>query len=117
MPGLCEVAVNWRSIGGQLAVKGLNLADRLNDTKYRHGAASTAGRELTVLRTALGYAHRNGKLIDRPFVELPPRPPGRDRWLTRSEAAALLWESRRDPHCHVDVIIEAIDALIEIANG
>lgn len=60
-------------------------------------AASTAGRELTVLRAALGYAHKNGKLVDKPFVELPPRPPGRDRWLTRSEAAALLRCSRHDP--------------------
>lgn len=58
----------------------------------------TAARELTVLRAALGYAHKNGKLVDRPFVELPPKQPGRDRWLTRSEAARLLWESRRDPH-------------------
>jgi integrase len=59
--------------------------------------ASTAGRELTVLRAALGYAVTNGKLIDRPFVEIPSRPPGRDRWLTRAEFARLLWESRRDP--------------------
>jgi integrase len=58
---------------------------------------STAARELIVLRAALGYAHKNGKLIERPFVELPSRGPGRDRWLTRPEAARLLWESRRDP--------------------
>lgn len=58
----------------------------------------TAARELTVLRAALGYAHKNGKLIERPFVELPSKQPGRDRWLTRPEAARLLWESRRDPN-------------------
>lgn len=56
----------------------------------------TAARELTILRAALGYAHKNGKLIDPPFVELPPRGPSRERWLTRSEVAALLRESRRD---------------------
>lgn len=60
--------------------------------------SSTTGRELTALNAALGYAHKNGKLIDRPFVEIPQRPPPRDRWLTRGEAARLLWESRRDPH-------------------
>jgi integrase len=59
---------------------------------------ATAGRELTTLNAALGYAHKNGKLIERPFVEIPQRPPPRDRWLTRAEAARLLWESRRDPH-------------------
>lgn len=65
--------------------------------RERGASESSAARELTTLRAALGHAHKNGKLIDRPFVELPSRPPGRDRWLTRSEAARLLWESRRDP--------------------
>jgi len=75
---------------------------------------STAGRELTVLRAALGYAHKNGKLLDRPFVELPARPPGRDRWLTRKEAAALLWESRRDEQArgHLPLFI-----LLGLATG
>lgn len=77
-------------------------------------AESTAARELTVLRAALGYAHKNGKLLDRPFVELPPRPPGRDRWLTRDEAARLLWESRKDPQAsgHLPLFI-----LLALATG
>jgi len=76
--------------------------------------ASTAGRELTVLRAALGYAVTNGKLVDRPFVEIPSRPPGRDRWLTRSEVAKLLWESRRDPQArlHLPLFI-----LLALATG
>lgn len=75
---------------------------------------STAARELTVLRAALGHAHKNGKLIDRPFVELPPRGPGRDRWLIRDEAAALLWESRKDPQArgHLPLFI-----LLGLATG
>jgi integrase len=77
-------------------------------------AEATAGRELTTLRAALGYAHKNGHLLDRPFVELPQRPPGRDRWLTRSEAARLLWESRREPHArhHLPLFI-----LLGLATG
>jgi integrase len=77
-------------------------------------AASTAARELTVLRAALGYAHRNGKLLERPFVELPPRPPGRDRWLTIGEAAGLLRQSRRDPQArgHLPLFI-----LLGLATG
>lgn len=75
---------------------------------------ATAARELSTLRAALGYATRNGKLIDRPFVELPQRPPGRDRWLTRSEVAALLWESRKTPHArgHLPLFI-----LLALATG
>lgn len=65
--------------------------------RERKAAPASAARELTVLRAALGYAHKNGKLIDLPFVELPPRPPGRERWLTRDEAAGLLRASRKDP--------------------
>lgn len=75
---------------------------------------ATAARELSTLRAALGYAHKNGKLVDRPFVELPQRPPGRERWLTRGEVARLLWESRKTPHArgHLPLFI-----LLALATG
>lgn len=77
---------------------------------------ATSGRELTVLRAALGYAHDNGKLVEdcRKHVEIPPQPPSRDRWLARSEAARLLWESRRDSQArgHLPLFI-----LIALATG
>lgn len=57
----------------------------------------TAARELIVLRAAVNYSVKNGYLTAAPFVKLPPKQPGRERWLTRSEAARLLWESRREP--------------------
>lgn len=109
-------AASSASTGGARA-RGLDTPAPATDSAglTRHGvAASTAGRELTVLRAALGYAHKNGKLLDRPFVELPPRPPGRDRWLTRPEAAALLRESRRDPQArlHLPLFI-----LLALATG
>lgn len=76
----------------------------------------TAGRELTVLRAALGFAHDNGKLVEdcRKHVEIPPQPPSRDRWLDRPEAARLLWESRRDPQArgHLPMFI-----LLALATG
>jgi integrase len=64
----------------------------------RNVAYSTVARELIVLRAAINYAHKNGRLVEPPFVEVPSlnlQPPPRDRWLTRSEVARLLWESRR----------------------
>lgn len=79
-------------------------------------AASTAGRELTALRSALGYAAKNGKLVEdcRKHVELPTRPPSRDRWLTRDEAAALLRQSRHESHSrlHLPLFI-----LLALATG
>lgn len=75
---------------------------------------STAGRELAILRAALGHATKNGKLVDRPFVELPSKQPGRDRWLTRDEAAALLRASRQErlSRGHLPLFI-----LIALATG
>jgi len=55
----------------------------------------TIRRELTVLRAALNYAVGEGRLTYAPVVHLPPPAPPRDRWLTRSEAAALLRQARR----------------------
>jgi integrase len=54
----------------------------------------TLRRELGILRAALNHAVKHERLKDAPFIQLPPAPPGRERWLTRNEAARLLWHSR-----------------------
>jgi integrase len=56
----------------------------------RSRSSGTVRRELGVLRAAINYAHRIGRLTRTVAVELPERPPPRDRWLTRDEAARLL---------------------------
>jgi integrase len=66
----------------------------------RHRAPRSAGtvrRELGVLRAAINFGHRIGRLTRPVAVELPPRPEARDRWLTRDEAARLLRASLRSP--------------------
>ncbi len=59
----------------------------------RQRAPGTTRRELTTLRAAVNYAV--GRISDetRP-VTLPPKPQGKDRWLTRHEAARLLNAAR-----------------------
>lgn len=57
-------------------------------------ADGTLRRELGILRAALNHAVREQRLTYAPFVKLPPPPKGRDRWLTRSEAARLLNAAR-----------------------
>jgi len=47
-------------------------------------------RELVTLRAALRWAVRERWIAAAPYVELPPAPPARDRWLTREEADRLL---------------------------
>ena len=60
----------------------------------RDRSVGTARRELGVLRAAINYAHRNGRLTRPVAVDLPERPEPRDRWLTRTEAARLIRAAR-----------------------
>jgi len=60
----------------------------------RDRSAGTVRRELGVLRAAINWSHKGGKLTRPVAIELPERPEPRDRWLTRSEAAKLLQASR-----------------------
>jgi integrase len=55
----------------------------------------TLRRELNVLQAAINYAHKEGYILYAPRVTLPEKPPSRDRWLTRDEAAKLLWAAHR----------------------
>jgi integrase len=56
-------------------------------------------RDLETLRAAIYYWHEHKhRLPEVPTVVLPDPPEGRERWLTRSEAAHLLWAARRTPH-------------------
>jgi integrase len=61
---------------------------------WRQRSDGTVRRELGVLKAALNFAHEEGRLTVVPHVELPEKPEGRDRWLTRSEAARLLNAAR-----------------------
>jgi integrase len=57
----------------------------------------TSRRELGVLRAAINYTYREGRLTRTVAVHLPERAESRDRWLTRDEAAALLRAALREP--------------------
>lgn len=60
---------------------------------------AAARRDLETLRAAIGYWHREyGPLQSIPAVVMPPKSEPRDRWLTRDEAARLLWAARRTEH-------------------
>ena len=63
--------------------------------KWRDRSAGTTRRELGTLQAAINYAHREGYITAAPVVTLPDPPGRRERWLTRDEAARLLWAAYR----------------------
>jgi integrase len=63
---------------------------RTEDRLGRKVAMSTARRELETLSAALKYAHKQRKVNFPIAVTYPAKAPARERWLTRSEAAALV---------------------------
>jgi integrase len=56
---------------------------------------AAARRELEDLRAAINHHRREGLCSETVSVVLPPRTDARERWLTRSEAARLLWTAWR----------------------
>jgi integrase len=100
-----EVAASWRIAA---AIKGLvpfwqakTVAEITRETcrvflAERGRSAGTVRRELGVLRAAINHGHREGRLTRAVAVHLPDSPEPRDRWLKRTEAAALLRASLRE---------------------
>jgi integrase len=56
---------------------------------------AAARRELEDLRAAINHHRREGLCSESVLVVLPERTVARERWLTRSEAARLLWAAWR----------------------
>jgi integrase len=57
---------------------------------------ATARHDLKNLRAALNFYHAEYTLDALPVVTMPDRSPPRERWLNRSEIAALLWSAWRE---------------------
>jgi integrase len=64
-------------------------------TEPRMVTAAAGRRELEDLRAAINHHRREGLCSEIVSVVLPPRTDARERWLTRSEAARLLWAAWR----------------------
>jgi integrase len=79
----------------------------INCRSYANTKTQSAARaDLEKLATALQHWHKEYGPLDKvPVVWKPPRVKGRDRWLTRSQAARFLWETRRTEHLKRFVMI------------
>jgi len=79
---------------GDLAVDAITKQTCSGYETWRSLSAGTVRRELSTLRAALRFAQGEGRLTTVPTVHLPEVPDGKDRWLTKAEAAALLNKAR-----------------------
>ncbi len=78
---------------------GNSVADISSQTCKAYGvwrglSPGTIRKELGTLKAAINYAKAEGRITYVPTVHLPPKPEGKDRWLRREEAAALLNAAR-----------------------
>ncbi|WP_260597437.1 tyrosine-type recombinase/integrase [Sphingomonas endolithica] len=64
-------------------------------TSWRARSAGTVRKELGVLRAAINFAQKRGRITTAPHVLLPDKPEGRQRWLEPWEAARLVAAARR----------------------
>jgi integrase len=86
----CRAYVEYRTRQTWKAARPENAA-----TAPRMVTAAAARRELEDLRAAINHHRREGLCSEIVSVVLPPRADARERWLTRSEAARLLWAAWR----------------------
>ena len=80
---------------GNLTADMVKTSIRKEYGKSRGVAGSTIRRELGVLQAAINYSHREGVLAQLVSVTLPPHGKPKERYLTRSELASLIWVSPR----------------------
>ena len=84
----CRDYVAWRT--SQPVRQQATKMNRKKSGPIRFVSKATARSDLAYLSAAINYYHReHGPLPAVPVVALPPPSPPRDRWLTRTEVAAL----------------------------
>ncbi len=64
--------------------------------RTRNRKPATVRKELGVLQAAINFCHAEGYLTMPVKVKLPAKTAPRDRWLTRDDAAKLLWAAWRN---------------------
>jgi integrase len=86
----CRDYVKWRTSQQRRSSK-----PEVTGQPARPITESMARRELEDLRSAINHHRQEGLCSEIVSVALPEKPEGRDIWLTRSEAARLIWAAWR----------------------
>lgn len=99
-PGTADPARIGHAISALLPFWGANMvADATKEACQRYArergrAPATVRRELTTLKAAINFARTEGRITYPVPIWMPPKPEGKDRWLTKVEAARLLNAAR-----------------------
>lgn len=93
-------AMQTMAAAGRPKVQMTGLVSDIGSASCRAYAATiegqrTASMDLEILRAALNHAVKENLLTAAPSVALPQKSEPRQRWLTRSEVAKLLWAALR----------------------
>lgn len=75
------------------------------DRRAEGRSDGTIIKDLNTLRSALSLAAKEGWIRKAPHIELPPKPPPKQRWLTREEAEDLLKAAEQTPHLHLFLLL------------
>lgn len=98
--------IDWWSNRTLADIRGQTCRDYVAWRCARGVSDQTARHDLKTLRAAIHYYHREyGPLAAVPSLTMPPKGAAKDRWLTRSEAARLLWAARQHPRLARFVLI------------
>ncbi len=89
---------------GNLAPRMLGRATYASRRSAEGVADGSVRRELAILRAAMAWAVREHWIAEAPYVEMPPRPPARDRWLTRADVDRLI-HSAQSPHIRLFIVL------------
>lgn len=116
-----QVGRNVLPFFGHLGVDQITVEDcraYIADRRAAGRKDGTIRTELNCLRATVKWAEKRGLVNSAPHIELPRMPPPRDRYLTRSEASALI-EAAIDPHIRLAILLMLttagrIGALLEL---
>ena len=64
--------------------------------KEKELSTASVRRELEQLQAAINFAYRGNIVLIKPHIYKFEKSAPRDRWMTRQEVAALLWEARKE---------------------
>ncbi|MDF9301642.1 site-specific integrase [Tritonibacter mobilis] len=116
-----QVGKNILPVFGHLGAAQVTVEDcraYISDRRDQGRKDGTIRTEMNCLRATVKWAARRGLITSAPHIELPKMPPPRDRYLSRSEASALV-AAAIDPHIRLAILLMLttagrIGALLEL---